>query len=82
MRRNERELIQLAETYVPYEMCIGGHLTHQTYCCLWCGSSDSKVICDKEKIRSSEYNLTDYQQLDFTNPIRKYRVVDKNLGLT
>ena len=53
-RRDSNERLKLWEIYGYEARCCGGHLTHGTYCCPWCGSGDPGRVCDKEGINLDE----------------------------
>lgn len=77
-RRDTNELLQLADIYLDYTRCIGGHLVHSRYCCTWCGSTDPSSaregICWKEKVRGPEHQPKDYKDPKTRKQVKGFRI--------
>lgn len=56
-QRDRKELLELANIYLPVRRCVGGHLVHADYVCPHCDSNNpcgSDGYCSKEGIKGAK----------------------------
>lgn len=74
-RRDTRELLVLADLYLPTRRCLGNHIVHQNYVCPWCDSNNPSSVCFKEKVRTKEESPDDYLDEKVRRKVGKFEVV-------